>query len=375
MTSSAVEAPTDITAQEAELYDRQIRLWGLDAQKRLRASRILMVGAPPLTGEIAKNLVLAGIRSLTLMDDSPLSADDIDSSFIYDPSLATAATTRAEAALSALHSLNPMVEVSAKSGQPEQLTADVLANEDYDAVLAISQPVEVLQSLGRLCRSVTYDGEVNSNGAGNNSNSDSSAKQRRQVQFFAADCFGCHGYVFLDLQRHEFATELAEVPPKAGQDSSVDPKTAAVPAAGSQPVETHLIKRSADYADFESVLRTRWDPAKLGSLRRLSPALYLAFLLFEFQRANNGARAGPNDVDALKTLWRAFAESQQLPANLLDEAVLSSGLQPPSCPVLAIVGGVAAQEVIKAVSHKDDPFNNFFVFDGIQSCGSVQTLG
>lgn len=30
----------NITEQEAELYDRQIRLWGLDAQKRLRAAKV-----------------------------------------------------------------------------------------------------------------------------------------------------------------------------------------------------------------------------------------------------------------------------------------------------------------------------------------------
>ena len=33
-----------ITEQEAELYDRQIRLWGLDAQKRLRAARLCILG-------------------------------------------------------------------------------------------------------------------------------------------------------------------------------------------------------------------------------------------------------------------------------------------------------------------------------------------
>ena len=32
-----------ITEDEAQLYDRQIRLWGLDAQKRLRAARVLVI--------------------------------------------------------------------------------------------------------------------------------------------------------------------------------------------------------------------------------------------------------------------------------------------------------------------------------------------
>ena len=43
-------------------------------------------------------------------------------------------------------------------------------------------------------------------------------------------------------------------------------------------------------------------------------------------------------------------------------------------PVCAVVGGVLAQEVIKAVSQKDKPLNNFFLFDGYNSEGVVETI-
>lgn len=33
-----------ITLEEAELYDRQIRLWGVEAQKNLRAADVLVIG-------------------------------------------------------------------------------------------------------------------------------------------------------------------------------------------------------------------------------------------------------------------------------------------------------------------------------------------
>ncbi len=92
-----------ISEAEAELYDRQvslhrrhnprtptaagtllklsrvsfqIRLWGLDAQKRLRASRVLVAGVRGLTVEVAKNLVLAGVSALTLLDHQALSQED-----------------------------------------------------------------------------------------------------------------------------------------------------------------------------------------------------------------------------------------------------------------------------------------------------------
>ena len=37
------EAP-EISEAEAALYDRQIRLWGLDAQRRLRAANVFLAG-------------------------------------------------------------------------------------------------------------------------------------------------------------------------------------------------------------------------------------------------------------------------------------------------------------------------------------------
>jgi len=44
-------------------------------------------------------------------------------------------------------------------------------------------------------------------------------------------------------------------------------------------------------------------------------------------------------------------------------------------PVCAIVGGVLAQEVIKAISNKDAPHNNYFFYNPLESCGVVETIG
>ena len=59
---------TSITDAEANLYDRQIRLWGLSAQNKIRSSHVVILNA--LRGvacEVAKNLVLAGVGKLSLI--------------------------------------------------------------------------------------------------------------------------------------------------------------------------------------------------------------------------------------------------------------------------------------------------------------------
>lgn len=44
-------------------------------------------------------------------------------------------------------------------------------------------------------------------------------------------------------------------------------------------------------------------------------------------------------------------------------------------PVCAVLGGVIAQEVIKAVSGKEVPINNVFLFDPITYDGKEETVG
>ena len=94
------EAVANLTADEAEQYDRQIRLWGLEAQKRykfnvqsifsktrdfsyrLRSSSVLMIGMRGLGAEVCKNLVLAGVRALTVLDSAPLGPEDVAGRFL-----------------------------------------------------------------------------------------------------------------------------------------------------------------------------------------------------------------------------------------------------------------------------------------------------
>lgn len=48
---------------------------------RLRSANILLIGMRALANEIAKNLVLAGIGSLTILDDQVVTEDDLGSQF------------------------------------------------------------------------------------------------------------------------------------------------------------------------------------------------------------------------------------------------------------------------------------------------------
>lgn len=56
---------------DVQRYDRQIRIWGLEAQEKIQSGAIGLVGMwEPVAQEIMKNLVLAGIGALFLLDQS-----------------------------------------------------------------------------------------------------------------------------------------------------------------------------------------------------------------------------------------------------------------------------------------------------------------
>ena len=44
-------------------------------------------------------------------------------------------------------------------------------------------------------------------------------------------------------------------------------------------------------------------------------------------------------------------------------------------PVCAIVGGILSNEIIKAVSLKGRPHNNFLLYNGVITQGQVQQIG
>lgn len=96
-----------LSKSEAQVYDRQLRLWGSSAQTRIKAARIGIVGLSPETVELAKNVVLAG-AGVVLLDSRP--AELAGSNFLLSlgpEGKPQAGSTVAEATREALAYMNP----------------------------------------------------------------------------------------------------------------------------------------------------------------------------------------------------------------------------------------------------------------------------
>ncbi|KAH9519465.1 SUMO-activating enzyme subunit 1 [Bulinus truncatus] len=328
-----------ITEDEAELYDRQIRLWGLDAQRRLRASSVLLIGLKGLGSEVAKNIILSGIKAITLMDPNPVDEEDKMSQFFV--STVASGQNRAEASLSSAQLLNPMVKVTADSSNPNEKDNNFF--QQFDVICVTCSRPSLQCRLDKLCF-------------------------ENNIKFFAADVFGYYGFTFTDLGIHEYLHE--EVKVLKSKEGDGQTKTTE---------KTVSSKEKITFTRLEDELQYDWtsDSPEMQKKIRLTPNTFFITRVFEEFLELHGRRPSTStldtDIKELQNLRLQVLNKLGVPAKVVPEDFYKYGFGELS-PVCAIVGGILGQEIIKAVSQKDAPLNNFFFYNGVTDDGMVDKV-
>lgn len=163
----------------------------------LRAARVLLIGLGGLGAEIAKNLTLSGIKSLTLLDDSV--ATENSANFLISRELIGKNVSRCsqfivvivilninfwillkvvEASFERVQRLNPMVEVITDPSNVTSKTEDFFGN--FDVVCATRLSVEEAFRINAICRKLS-------------------------IPFYSGEVLGFCGFFFVDLLEHEYA--------------------------------------------------------------------------------------------------------------------------------------------------------------------------
>ncbi|PHU15548.1 SUMO-activating enzyme subunit 1B-1 [Capsicum chinense] len=312
----------ELTEQETAIYDRQIRVWGVDAQRRLSKSHIFVSGLKGTVIEFCKNIVLAGVGSLTLNDDRLVTEELLSANFLVpSDENVTRGKSLAELCCESLKDFNPMVSVSVKEG--DLANFDVEFFQKFDAVVISCCSLLTKKSVNAKCR-----------------------KLPRRVAFYSVECRYSCGEIFVDLQNYSYSKKKNE-----------------------ETIECHL-----QYPSFEEAIAVPW-----RSLPRRTSKLYFSMRVIE--RFEELEKRNPQDVSAgdlpnVLKLRKELCEAQcmnesQIP-DLLLQRLLAARVEFP--PVCAIIGGVLGQEVIKAISGKGDPLKNFFLFDAMDGKGIIEDI-
>lgn len=368
------------------LYSRQLYVLGHEAMRAMARSSVLIVGQDGLGTEIAKNVILAGVKSVTICDPTVVVPTHLSSNFYLDRSHVQS-TTRADAVLAPLMGLNPYVAVSVLDtpldlADPDR---DILAK--FAVVVLVNQPMSVQRNVDAICHN-----------AG--------------IKFLSASSRGVFASIFCDFGPSFTVTDVTGEQPRSVMISAITKEN--------PPIITCLDEQrhdfeSGDYVSFTEVQgMTQLNDGKPRKIRVLGP---YTFTLENEDVSSYGdyviggyatqvkmpvnvpfktlvqAEQSPEYVitdfakmDRMDTIHACFAalDHDDVPTPGCAEAaakfastVRTSSGQPianvveafaRTCagnlsPMAAGIGGIAAQEVLKAVSGKFMPIRQFLYFD------------
>jgi ubiquitin-like 1-activating enzyme E1 A len=345
----------------------------MKAQTKIRSANILLVTIKGLGNEIAKNLVLAGIGSLTIHDNAIVSEDDLCSQFFLAQEdigrfvcvlllLSQYLLTRwkrATAAATPIQALNPRVMIHVETRDIFSLPVSYF--NGFDMIIGTDMSIQSFNVL--------------------NANARMSAKA-----FYAAGSHGLYGFVFADLIKHNYyiTRDKSNIVTKPG------PETATRSVIGVETeVQNGKVKELVEKEEsYQPLILANTSPlpntilSRKGKLKKVMPLLPCMRALWEFEKSSVPPRslaydASPADIAAFTALAQQTASELSLPSTVLTESFISSFVQnlySELSPVCAFLGAQLAQDVINVLGSREQPIQNMLLFDGMLSQGEVYAL-
>jgi len=301
-------------AEELAIYDRQIRLWGLKAQKRMRESSVLMVGTRGAASEIAKNLVLGGIGSFTIVDEVTVDEGLLESSFLLNADMI--GDSAAERLAASIQEYNPNVTVKGVNEDPRGMTVDSL--KDYNCVILCNQCLNTMLFYNKLTR-------------------------QRNIALFTCNSMGLTAFMFADLVKHKY---LQIKKTSEGEEKKV-------------PKEKKWVSLSDMLDSPPEVWRKAY---KRRSMKHIRIVLLNALIALKFPSVDS-----PDSMDA--ELIRSFTQSKDPHFNIKSTALKDAFRlrDIDIAPTNAVVGGQVGQEVLNFLQGRHCPMRNVRAFDLSQS--------
>lgn len=292
----------------------------------------MIAGLNGLGAEIAKNIILAGVKSVTFLDSAKVTKLDFASQFFIPRT--EEGKFRAEASLLRAQALNPMVQLVADTGNLQDKDEEFFKN--FNVVVITEANLKEQVRIDNICR-------------------------KNNIKFFAADMWGMFGFSFADLQEHEFAEDIIKHKVISKPHEKV--KT--------EPVKT-TTKRSLNFPSLESTIDFDFkSPYFTKRIKKTGPSYIVMKILQKFREEENRdplPESRDEDIKKLLAIRDEMGNAETIP-DIYFEHVFGQ-----ISPSSAILGGAVGQEIIKTVSQKDAPHYNYFFFDPQNNCGYIETI-
>lgn len=384
------------------LYSRQLHVLGKEAMEKMANSNVLVVGLNGLGVEITKNVALAGVKSITLWDNTPATLADLATQYYLGPQ--DVGQPRAAACVKRLAELNQYTPVTVAA-----------ADATLEGVLAGVSVVVVADAAALEYAHGEIEGLVKLN----------EAARQLGKSFIWAQTNGLAGLIFNDLGSQFTVVDTNGEQPITGTVAQIEKNFEVFgPAGVLHGLEDGMVVelRKATPASFDGLYRVRvpgplsfeltervdgkprpvepyasggeWRQVKQPvtlSFKTLQESLadpeffvtdfakfdrpaqlHLAVLALAAFRLKRGRAPRPwNDADATELLQLAENARAQFPvADKVDADVVGTFAKQAAGAVVSmntVIGGTAAQEVLKAVSQKFTPIKQLLYFDAFET--------
>lgn len=326
------------------MYDRQIRLWGMAAQIRIQAAHILVVNLGGVASEVVKNLVLGGINSIEILDDSKVREEDFAAQFFLPNDDSIVGQHKLPHVINRIRDLNHRVTLVTNTNG----TDGALRKDDYlkkfDLIIATELSQQQLIRLNHSTR-------------------------RLNIPLYAAGIHGMFGYIFTDLIEHLSTSKKSRGNQQRQQGQVI--------AGGKCIVDVEEIDGNTEkvtvrdtFAPLDQIFEHSADlttQLNRRQLKRLSPALPLILASFQFPRPTDPEAS--LDCDELQSAAQSICQSLKVSPDIVSSEYVTkfaSQAFTEFSPTAAVLGGALAQDVIQFLSKSDSPINNVLILDGVR---------
>lgn len=328
-----------------KIYDRQIRLWGLEAQNRMIHSNVLIIGLNGINIEACKNLVLSGIN-ITIIDDNIVNEEMIENVFFLEEE--DVGKYVAPCIFKELTSINKLITVNTYVGNYNDVTNkmhlrkqyfynstnDSIEDKDIDDFIDIQEFMKTYTSICVSCEDYPLYKLINLNQYCHNAN----------IGFCATMCNGKFAFLFIDFNKHRIEESYFK--------KSQDEKKGVMQDVQNNNTNDTTIE--IEYCSLDDFLKCPFEciPKKTNII------IYHLFALILFEKHSNLSKS--NEI-INETEFVNFCQNFSFNKNNLKE--VCKLYKVPFSPACSIIGGVVSQEIRKYVTKQHEPIPNFCVFD------------
>lgn len=343
-----------LTKDEISLYDRQIRLWGMEAQTNLRNSNILVINLTGVGVEIVKNLTLGGVGTLTLMDSSKLKEQDLNSNFFVEEK--QVGMLKVEASKTRIQDMNPRVQFKIDSRDWETLNEEEFSK--FQVIVSTGFNSAQISKLNKITRKLN-------------------------IPFISCCVHGMYGFIFNDLIKCESWIKLEKSNLRKVGDLDMVSKILSLEDITENDIELQKVLISNEYRNWDELsgkyLNSQF-PTDKKKKKKINPSLISLLALLDL--SDIYLHKDIEDViiekeDLLNSITKVL-KKLELPSSIqMNDDCLKKFIRNAYCeyqPTNAIIGGVVSQDIINTLVHKELPINNVCILDGFNSEMPVYNL-